>query len=397
MPKFTYEIKKSGFNQTITVFDNGKSIYSNNSPTSTEADLVRIAKVALRDNYGSGVDQMVKVSSPTLSTPAASSLPTTPAASSISENQQNIKQSEEKVNQISQQQQDKFNNLSNSLQDQADMAKSMAKTAVVGIITSLITKFINNDIIINATISNLIKKTKRKLKNKGRVEVKNKVAIVFYPKFSGDYSPYKQEFERKKANLLKVVKIMKTIIVSLIVVLKLVKTALTIIQLKLKTRKKKLLATAIASGPDLASPSPSKPIAAQYPANKEIDDQVTKDLEDKINNYILLITFVQTILRTLQQVLIRAKFKVERLSFNTNIDIALNGGPRAVIPEQDNADSTIYNNGIRNYTIEVITTPAGDLQAVAYDAFSKMKITQTAPSKTRKANELIEELKLILG
>jgi len=320
------------------------------------------------------------------------------AVNQFQNNAQNkLKNSQDKVNQISQEQQDKFNNLSNSLQDQANMAKSMAKTAVVGIITSLITKFINNDIIINATISNLIKKTKRKLKNKGRVKVKNKVAIVFYPKFSGDYSPYKQEFERKKANLLKVIKIMKTIIDSLIVVLKLVKTALTIIQLQLKTRKKKLLATAISSGPDLASPSPVKPIAAQYPVNKELDDQVTKDLEEKINNYILLITFVQTILRTLQQVLTRAKFKVERLSFNTNIDIALNGGPRAVIPEQDNADSTIYNNGVRNYTIEVITTPAGDLQAVAYDAFSKMKITQTAPSKTRKANELIEELKLILG
>ncbi len=311
--------------------------------------------------------------------------------------QNKIKNAQDKVNKLSQEQQDKFNNLQNSLQDQADMAKSMAKSAVVGIITSLITKFINNDIIINATISNLIKKTKRKLKNKGRVEVKNKASIIFYPKFSGDYSPYKREFERKKANLLKVIKIMKTITDSLVIVLKLVKIALTILQLQLKTKKKKLLATAIASGPDLASPSPSKPIAAQYPANKEIDDQVTKDLEDKIENYILLITFVQTILRTLQQVLTRAKFKVERLSFDTNIDIALNGGPRAIIPEQNNADSTIYNNGVRNYIIEVVTTPAGDLQAVAYDAFSRMKITQTAPSKTRKANELIEELKLILG
>jgi len=397
MPKFTYEIKKSGFNQTITVFDNGKSIYSNNSPTSTEADLVRIAKVALRDNYGSGVDQMVKVSSPTLSTPAASSLPTTPAASSISEKQQNVKQSEEKVNQISQQQQDKFNNLSNSLQDQANMAKSIAKTAVVSIVISLLTKFINNDIVINATISNLIKKTKRKLKNKGRVEVKNKVAIVFYPKFSGDYSPYKQEFERKKNNLLKVIKIMKTILDSLVIVLRLIKTALAIIQLKLKVKKKKLLTTAISSGPELASPSPSKPITGQYLISKESDDQVTKDLEDKIKNYILLITFVQTILRTFQQALTRAKFKVERLSFNTNINIALNVDGDSSKSKQDNTDSTIYNNGTRDYTIEVITTPAGDLQAIAYDTFSKMKITQTAPSKIRKADELIEELKLILG
>ena len=190
---------------------------------------------------------------------------------------------------------------------------------------------------------------------------------------------------------------MKTITDSLIIVLKLVKTALTILQLQLKVRKKKLLVTAAASAPDLSSPSPSKPVAAQYPINKEIDDQVTKDLEDKINNYILLITFVQTILKTLQQVLTRAKAKVEKLSFDTNIDIALNGGPSTTTPEQNNADPTVYNNGDKNYIIEVITTPAGDLQAVAYDAFSKMKITQTAPSKIRRADELIEELKLILG
>ena len=36
-------------------------------------------------------------------------------------------------------------------------------------------------------------------------------------------------------------------------------------------------------------------------------------------------------------------------------------------------------------------------QAIAYDKFSMLKITQTAPSKTRKADELINELKQILG
>ena len=67
------------------------------------------------------------------------------------------------------------------------------------------------------------------------------------------------------------------------------------------------------------------------------------------------------------------------------------------IDQIDDAGSTEYSDGTRNYIIEVITTPTGDLQAVAYDAFSKLKITQTAPSKIRKAEELINELKQILG
>jgi hypothetical protein len=305
----------------------------------------------------------------------------------------------DKVKQISQEQKDKFDNLPNSLQEQGDMAKSAAKTAVIGILMSLITKFINTDKIIDAVISNLIKKTKKKLNNKGRVEVKNKSIVIFYPKFSGDFSPYKKEFEIKKVKLLKTIKILKTIIDSISVVLKLIKTALVILQIQLQIKKKKLLITAASSAPDLASPSPAKPVAAQYPINKELNDQVFKQLEDKINNYVLLITFIQPTIQTLQQILTRSKIKVDRLSFNINVDPTttpiLNQEPSLVSDEEPT--STLYNNGVKDYIIEVITTPSGALQAVAFDAFSKLKITQTAPSKTREADELIEELKQILG
>lgn len=319
------------------------------------------------------------------------------AGASMNNNiQDRVKNNQDKIKQLSQEQQDKFDNLPNSLQDQNNT--SVVKTAVTGILTSLINKFINSDKVINATINNLIKKTKRKLNNKGRTEVKNDSIVIFYPKFSGDFSPYSRDFERKKLKLQRTIKTLKTIINSISITLKLVKTALSILQIQLQIKKKKLLATAIASGPDLASPSPSKPIAAQYPTNKELNDQVFKQQEDKINNYILLITFIQSTLQTLQQILNRAKIKVDRLSFNINVDPTLSPIlPQEIINNEEETGSTLYNNGTRNYTIEVITTPSGDLQAIAYDAYSKLKITQTAPSKTRRADELIEELKLILG
>jgi hypothetical protein len=318
------------------------------------------------------------------------------AGSAMNNIQDKFKSNQDKVKQISQEQQDKFDNLSNSLQDQNN--PTVAKTAVIGILTSLIIKFINNDKVINATISNLIKKTKKKLNNKGRTEVKNDSIVIFYPKFSGDFSPYKKDFERKKLKLQRTLKTLKVILNSISVTLKLVKTALTILQVQLQIKKKKLLVTAAASSPDLASPSPSKPIAAQYPINKELNDQLFKQQEDKINNYILLITFIQSTLQTLQQILNRAKIKVDRLSFNINVDPTITPtSPQEIINNDEETESNLYNNGVRNYIIEVITTPSGDLQAVAYDAYSKMKITQTAPSKTRRADELIEELKLILG
>jgi hypothetical protein len=44
-----------------------------------------------------------------------------------------------------------------------------------------------------------------------------------------------------------------------------------------------------------------------------------------------------------------------------------------------------------------VTTPSGFLQYQALDSFSKMKITQTAPSKSKTPDELFTEIKQILG
>lgn len=306
----------------------------------------------------------------------------------------NIDKNKAKVDEIAQEQKNKVSNLQETLQNETP-DQTAIKSAIIGVITSLLIKFINSDKIINNVISNLIIKTKRKLKNKGRVEVKDKSVVIFYPKLSGNYSSLKIEFNNKKAKLQQTIKTLKTIVDSLIVVLRVLKTTLIILKLQLRARKAQLLVIAAASGPDLSSPNPSKPIAAQYPVNKEVDDQLTKELEDKINNYILIISFVQTILITLQQMLTRAKIKVDKLSFNINTDI-VSDDRTAQVPVSEN-DNTEYNNGSKTFEIKVVTTPSGALQAIAYDSFSKMKITQTAPSKTRKADELINELKQILG
>ena len=110
-----------------------------------------------------------------------------------------------------------------------------------------------------------------------------------------------------------------------------------------------------------------------------------------------MITVIQSILQIFQRMINSLKIKLELLNFTISLNSVTKDNVSLNIDEIDDAGSTEYSDGTRNYIIEVITTPARDLLAVAYDAFSKLKITQTAPSKIRKAEELINELKQILG
>ena len=76
MNRFTYQIKISGFNKTIIVYDRGVQIYSNISSTLSQSELVRIAKVSLRGDYGSEIDQMIEIN-PSVSTQTAINTSTT--------------------------------------------------------------------------------------------------------------------------------------------------------------------------------------------------------------------------------------------------------------------------------------------------------------------------------
>jgi len=311
----------------------------------------------------------------------------------------NLENAKNKVDKIAQEQKDKINNYKKTLEDKKDALSidpGTVKSTIISIVLPLLTKFINAEKVANTIINKLIRTTKKRLKDKGRVEV-NGGSVVFYPKNPGDYLRFKRDFDNKVESLKRLIKTLKTIIDAIVVVLKTAKTILIALRLQLQLRKKKLLITAAASAPDLASPSPAKPIAAKYPIDKEINDQVTKELEDKINNYILMITVIQSILQIFQRMINSLKIKVEQLTFTINQNSVSQSNLSVGDIDSDISEPTEYSDGTRNYIIEVITTSSGALQAVAYDAFSKLKITQTAPSKTRKADELINELKLILG
>lgn len=317
--------------------------------------------------------------------------------------QKNINQTQASAEKIAQDQKAKFDNLSqeaedkiNGLKDKANKIAIDPKAAIIAVVLPLLTKFIKAEKAGNAIINKLIRDTKRKLKNKGRVVVNNG-AIVFVPKDKADYTRYKQNFDNKVASLKKIVKTLKTIIDLLIKILKTLKMILIGLKVQLAIQKKKLQAQAAAASADLSGPQPNKPAATAYTTSDRLDEDVTKPLEKKIDEYLLYIAAIQTILQIFQKMINSLKIKLETLSFTISQNSTLTPLNQVITDTMDDLDETEYSDGIKQYTIKVVTTPSGALQAVAYDKFSMMKITQTAPSKSRRADELINELKQILG
>ena len=68
----------------------------------------------------------------------------------------------------------------------------------------------------------------------------------------------------------------------------------------------------------------------------------------------------------------------------------------------DNASKTSPNEDYisssgRSYILELVILPNKFRQYQALDSFSKMKVTQTAPSIIKTEDQLLDEIKSILG
>jgi|694.fasta_scaffold13953_14 hypothetical protein len=391
--RFTYSVQTSGFNKTLIVFDNSKIIYtgrpSPTSPIDGPNSLVSEAILFLRDTYGPSISNMVRVNAPN----QAASVPTVESnqkqIDNIKDQQQAKKDTAEKA----------LDDKQNFLEEQSKTSPTDAKKAIIGIILPLLTKFISAEKSANAIINKIINSTKRKLRDKGRVEVVGG-KITFTPKNPGDYQRFKQDFDRKVNNLKNTVKALKTTVDALTTLLKVLQTALVAFKVLLTLKKKQLQIQAVAASTDLLTPSPVKAAASTYTISDRVSQDMTKNLEKKIDDYILLIGIINSILKIFQKLINSVKIKLETLSLTiistnptfTELSQIIDENPIAV-----SSTEAEYSNGEKQYIIKVTTTPSGALQAVAYDKFSMMKITQTAPSKLRRADELIDELKQILG
>ena len=291
----------------------------------------------------------------------------------------------------------------NFLKDQAKISPAQVKALAIAIHLPILTKFINAEKAANAIINSLISKTKKQLKNKGRVEVTNGT-ITFTPKNPGNYETFKTNFDRKVKNLKNIIKILKINIDALLTLLKIMKAALAALKVYIIILKAKMKKLAAKAAVEAASPSPSKPANAEYLAFKEINEPIIAELEKKIDDYVSMIAAATAILSMFQKLVSRILIKLNTLSFTItsrsgNIVNNLDEDLVNIINQKPTQILTYEYTSINNkeYIIRITTTPSGAKQAVAYDKFSNLKITQTAPSLVRNEDQLLEELKQILG
>ena len=397
--QFTYEIKKLDSNKTIIVYNGIKQIYTNTSNTLLESDLERIAKMSLKDNYGDSINQMTRVSS---STPSITNNSQTAA-----EAQQQLNNTQATAESISTQQQLKSDEIQKASNDKVDYLKDQSKqstkdtsAALALILTPILLQFIRAENIADVLIKKMVKDVRKQLQNKGVLTVENNV-ITFTPSNKGNYDVFKQNFDRKKANLVKTLNTLKTTLDTLAKVSTFVNIGLSAIKvyIKIKTNKIKIQEAAVQT--ELASPTPggAKPISASLlpKINKSLK-QLDKD-QKKVDTYQGVITAISVITPIFRDMLSKTQTKVNQLQFIINTGNTTQGMDVTVVGVNETApiNSEYTNSYGKNYTLELVTTPSGFLQYQALDAFSKMKITQTAPSKSKTPDELFTEIKQILG
>lgn len=397
--QFTYEIKKLDSNKTIIVYNGIKQIYTNTSNILLESDLERIAKMSLKDNYGDSINQMTRVSS---STPSITNNFQTAA-----EAQQQLNNTQATAESISTQQQLKSDEIQKASNDKVDYLKDQSKqstkdtsAALALILTPILLQFIRAENTADVLIKKMVKDVRKQLQNKGVLTVENNV-ITFTPSNKGNYDVFKQNFDRKKANLIRTLNTLKTTLDALAKVSTFVNIGLSAIKvyIKIKTNKIKIQEAAVQT--ELASPTPggAKPISASLlpKINKSLK-QLDKD-QKKVDTYQGVITAISVITPIFRDMLSKTQTKVNQLQFIINTGNTTQGMDVTVVGVNETApiNSEYTNSYGKNYTLELVTTPNGFLQYQALDAFSKMKITQTAPSKSKTPDELFTEIKQILG
>ena len=99
-----------------------------------------------------------------------------------------------------------------------------ALSAATAIVVPLLTQFINAERVANSIVNKLINDSRKQLRNKGSFIVVNG-AITFTPLDSANYQRYKDNFDRRVKNLKNIVRILKQIIDTLLVVLRIVRVA----------------------------------------------------------------------------------------------------------------------------------------------------------------------------
>jgi hypothetical protein len=286
---------------------------------------------------------------------------------------------------------------------------SFNKEQIVNLLLPVLRRFIRVEFITRLLIKKLEKQTREQVKNKGTLVVQNGT-FTFTPSDNNNYTIFKNNFDKKVSNIKKALDTIQRIITLLNNVIRILNISLSIIQLYIKIkliRRNSQLATAVA---DLANPSPAK-TSGPVIADIIISMAKLEDAQGKVEKFQTVIISAQLFLGLFKTALNDLQSQINKLKFiiitdptdpnktSTNLYSNSTDLNDSIITLQNTApEDEEYIDAVgKSYTLELVTLPNGAIQYQALDSYSKFKITQTAPSKIKTAQQLLEEIKQILG
>lgn len=289
------------------------------------------------------------------------------------------------------------------LKDQAKQTAKNAKNQITAIATPILMSFIRAENIADLLIKKLTKDTKKQLQNKGTLTIVDGV-FTFTPSNPGNYAIFKSNFDKRVSNLKRTISTLNRIITTLNNVVKVLNIALSVIKIYIKIKQRLMLARFARITAELAAPSPSKPSTGLALLNTVRSLQQLEKDNKKVDQYQAAITAIQLFLTIFKEMVAKIQIKVNQLQFillspdnnsgtnSDNLGASLAEASNSVPSEEEYTSS----DG-RSYILKFVTLPNKQRQYQALDSFSKLKITQTAPSRIKTDAELLEEIKSILG
>jgi len=320
----------------------------------------------------------------------------------LDKTQKQIKDRKDKEKKKSEELEKSLDDKKGFLKDQAKQTSKNAKLQIASIATPILMSFIRAENIADLLIKKLTKDTKQQLQNKGTLTIENGV-FTFTPSNPGNYAIFKSNFDRRVSNIKRTVETLNRIITTLNNIIRVLNIALSVIKIYIKIKQRLMLARFARITAELAAPTPSKPSVGLALFNTVRSLQQLEKDNKKIDQYQAAITSLQLFLTIFKEMLTKIRIKINKLQFNlidqnnsgvdkNELSLQLEDSKNSV-PSDENYTSA----GGKTYILKLVTLPNEQRQYQALDSFSKLKITQTAPSRLKTDAELLEEIKSILG
>ena len=320
----------------------------------------------------------------------------------LDKTQKQIKDRKDKEKKKSEELEKSLDDKKGFLKDQVGQTAKNTKLQITSIATPILMSFIRAENIADLLIKKLTKDTKRQLQNKGTLTIDNGV-FTFTPSNPGNYAIFKSNFDKRVSNIKRTVETLNRIITTLNNIVKILNIALSVIKIYIKIKQRLMLARFARITAELAAPTPSKPSVGLALFNTVRSLQQLEKDNKKVDQYQAAITALQLFLTIFKEMVSKIRIKINRLQFNltdpnssgtnTNeLNLQLEDSKNSVPSDENytNADG-------KTYILKLLILPNEQRQYQALDSFSKLKITQTAPSRLKTDAELLDEIKQILG